>query len=347
MGGGSWDPGAYKSAASTRKATGVDDFDYDKKVKSGAVSGIHDSLDPKKVAGPSSPLAGMNVRESRDSDEHPESLPVAVLFDVTGSMGGIPRTLQTKLVKLMDVIIEKTGVKHPQILVGGIGDSSPRDYRTSGMTDNYPFQVGQFESDNRFDEALRNIILEGGGGGQVMESYALAYRFAAYHTATDAWEKRGKKGYLFTMGDEAPWPTVTVKEIEKIFGVQADGDESVEDLVAKAKEKWEVYHLFSLDGSYPDRNDIKEKWRKLLGERFVLVEDSSLICEIIAGIIYSNELAASADAAVDAVGLKGRDASVVKNALVPVTARSVPSHVAKGTVARPKGSGAAPGVSRV
>ena len=186
MGGGSWDSGMYDDATYDRVSSGVDDFDYTNKVRAGAESGIHTTLDPKTVAGPSSQLAGKNVRESRDSDEHPESLPVAIIFDVTGSMGGIPRMLQKKLANLMDVITQKAGVPDVQVLVGAVGDS---------YADEYPFQVGQFESDNRFDEQLRNIILEGGGGGQVMESYGLAYRFAAYHTATDAFDKRGKKGY--------------------------------------------------------------------------------------------------------------------------------------------------------
>lgn len=38
----------------------------------------------------------MSVRESRDADAHPNSPAVSVLFDVTGSMGRVPRVLQTK-----------------------------------------------------------------------------------------------------------------------------------------------------------------------------------------------------------------------------------------------------------
>jgi hypothetical protein len=336
MGGGSWDTGSYASSASSRKAAGIDDFDYDVKVKSGRASGIHASLDPKTVAGAASPLAGQNVRESRDSDEHPESVPIAVFFDVTGSMGGIPRILQTKLASLMDVIIAKAQLKDPQILVGAIGDAT---------CDRYPFQVGQFESDNRFDEALRSIILESGGGGQIKESYALAYRFAAYHTVSDAWEKRGKKGYFFTMGDEMPWPKVSADEVRRIFGVEAEADETVEELIAKVQEKWEVFHLFSMDGSYPHLTEIQDRWRKLLGERFIKVEDSSLVCEIIAGLVYMLETTADVDTVLDDIGLKGKDGASVKNALVPVSKSRVPAHVAKGNLpARGKGKG---GVSRI
>jgi hypothetical protein len=348
MGGGSWDSKAYTAATSHRRATGKADFAYHDDVRAGRAKGIHDTLDPKKVAGPTSPLVGQPIRESRDNVDHPESLPVAVLFDVTGSMGGIPRVLQTKLTSLMDVILSKADVKDPQILIGAIGDST---------TDRYPLQVGQFESDNRFDEALRNLILEGGGGGQCMESYALAYRFAAHHTATDAFEKRGKKGYLFTMGDEGPWPTVTAGDVEKIFGVKSEVDETIEDLITKASEKWEIYHLFALDGSYaPDEAHlggrdassvtIGERWRKLLGERFIQIEDSSLICETIAGIIDMLETAKSIDHVVDHdLGLSGTAAAAVRKALVPIAGR-VPAHVAAGGVPTAHGGGGST-VSRV
>lgn len=337
MGGGSFSSNDFTTARSTRRAKGLADFGHDADVKSGKAKGIHPDLDPKKVAGPSSPVAGKPIRESRDSDEHPNSIPIAMIFDVTGSMGEIPRMLQEKLPDLMDVIIAKAGVSDPQILVGAVGDST---------CDRYPLQIGQFESDNRFDEQLRNIIIEGGGGGQVMESYALAYRFAAYHTITDAFEKRGKKGYLFTMGDEMPWPTVDSEDVKRIFGIKAEKDETVEELLAKAGEQWEIFHLFSMDGSYSGRKDIKDRWRKLLGERFVQVEDSSLVCEIIAGLIHGLESMHDVDKVVKDLGVSGKAAGVVKNALVPVMAARVPAHVAKG--ARPaKGKGATGGTSRL
>lgn len=336
MGGGSFDPGAYRAAASTRAASGIDDFDHSVKVKTGRASGIHASLDPKWVAGAGSPLAGKKVRESRDSDEHPDTLAIATLFDVTGSMGQIPVTLQTKLPDLMDVVIAKANIRHPNIMVGAIGDS---------YSDRYPLQLGQFESDNRFDEQLRNIILEGNGGGQSMESYALAYYFAAFHTATDCWEKRGKKGYLFTMGDEAPHPLVTRAEVEKIFGDTIERDYTVEELIVLASERWNVFHLYSLDGSYRTDTRVHNRWLELLGERRIMVEDSSLVCETIAGIVHMMENALDADSVVRDLSLSGKAASAVRNSLVPVASSTLPTHVATGAL--PDADASEGGVKRV
>jgi hypothetical protein len=339
MGGGTWDSGAYSAATKARRAAGIDDFDYTSKVRAGAVSSVHATLDPLGMKNPDSSKYPFPLRESRDTDEHPDSIPIAMIFDVTGSMGSIPMVLQQKLSRLMDVVIDKAGISDPQILVGAVGDST---------CDRYPLQVGQFESSNLFDEQLRSIIVERGGGGQTMESYALAYRFAADHTASDAYEKRGKKGYLFTMGDEMPWPTVTASDVSRLFGVEASKDETVESLIARASERWEIFHLFSLDGSYRNDTRVHERWRKLLGERLVMVEDSSLVCEIIAGLVHMLESAYDVDRVIGDIGLSGADASVVKNALVPLgTGSLVAKRVARASGAIKKGGTPKGGVSRI
>lgn len=338
MGGGAWDSDAYAAAVSSRRAAKIDDFDYDLQVRSGQASGVHESLDARNMKNPDPATYRFPLRESRDSDEHPDSIPIAIIFDVTGSMREIPQVLQRKLVNLMDVVIDKAGLEDPQILVGAVGDAH---------SDRYPLQVGQFESDNRFDEQLRNIILEGNGGGQSMESYGLAYRFAADHTALDSFEKRGKKGYFFTMGDEAPWPKVTAEEVSRIFGVEAGEDETVESLIARATEKWDIFHLFAQEGSYRDDQRIHNRWRDLLGERFVLVEDSSLVCEVIAGLVHMLENAYDVDRVVDDIGLTGDAARAVKNALVPVGKSSLVAKGKRSGGATRRRRGGADGVTRI
>ena len=80
-----------------------------------------------------------------------------MLFDVTGSMGRVPRILQANLCQLMGLLLDKGYLAHPQILIGGIGDAT---------CDHAPLQVGQFESGIEIDEDLAKLWLEGGGGGQ-------------------------------------------------------------------------------------------------------------------------------------------------------------------------------------
>ena len=112
-----------------------------------------------------------HIRESRDSEEHPESLPVFIALDETGSMGSIPdKMIRDYLPKLMDSIIDSIGVKHPQILFMGVGDHE---------CDYYPCQVGQFESSTvAINQCLSKIYLEGHGGGNSGESYLLPWIIA-------------------------------------------------------------------------------------------------------------------------------------------------------------------------
>lgn len=68
------------------------------------------------------------------------------------------------------------------------------------------------------DDDLGKILLEGGGGGQMRESYELAMYFMARHTSIDCFEKRGKRGYLFMIGDELAYPKAKRREIAKVIG---------------------------------------------------------------------------------------------------------------------------------
>lgn len=272
MGYGNWDDSAYDAARTFRAARGLDDFGYTADMRSTPWDQwkAHPSLDPKDVA----------IRESRDSDDHGQSLPIAVLFDVTGSMGLVPRIMQEKLGKLHGLLQRKGYADDPQIMFGGIGDAD---------CDRVPLQVGQFESDNRMDEQLRLILLEGGGGGQKSESYELAAYFIARHTVTDAWEKRGHKGYLFIVGDELNKARLAARHVRNIIGDDVTEDISVESIYRELADRWHVHYILPNQSSYYNDPEIAEHWRDLLGERFLRLDDPAAVCELIALTIGINE----------------------------------------------------------
>ena len=71
---------------------------------------------------------GVTVRESCDSAEHPETVPIIIALDVTGSMGSIPHYLVKQgLPEIMDHIV-KSGIADPQVLFMGIGYVLRRTY---------------------------------------------------------------------------------------------------------------------------------------------------------------------------------------------------------------------------
>lgn len=271
MGSGAWSTDVYAAAASTRAATGTSAFDYSERLIASTPReswAVHDDLDPKRVNGPTSPLAGQNVRESRDNDEHPLSVPVAVLFDVTGSMANIPVELQKRLPTLLELLQYKQYVPDPQILFGAVGDAA---------FDQVPLQIGQFESDNRMEDCLGNIVLERGGGYYGSESYELALYFMARHTATDSWEKRQKKGYFFLIGDEAPYPAVKPAEVAAVIGDDIGQPIAFDDVLAEVRERWEVF--FIVPGGH---DAYAEWWTEKLGQNCLRVPDLSSVAETIA-----------------------------------------------------------------
>lgn len=261
MGYSNWSDAAYHSRQKQRKSTNQTAFTYDNQVRSSGVVQIHPQMNPYAV-----------TRESRDSDIHPDSVSIAVAFDVTGSMGNVPRVLQTKLGALMRVLVQKGYVLHPQVLFGAVGDA---------YTDQIPLQIGQFESGLEMDDDLGKIYLEGGGGGQVHESYELAMYFFARHTSIDCYEKRGQRGYLFTIGDEKPYGVVSRKQVKDYIGDSIERDIPVPAIVAELQERYEYFHIIPTNTSHGSNPEVQERWRELLGERVLMLNDEAAVCETI------------------------------------------------------------------
>jgi hypothetical protein len=271
MGNGRWAADTYHDRATARQRAGVDVFDYSKRaVESGQLT-VHPSLDPR----------GMAVRESRDSAEHPDSNAIIISLDVTGSMGGVVRGIHANLPQLHELLLGHKYIADPQICFAAVGDA---------YTDRVPLQVGQFESDNRMDENLEHIIIEGGGGGQNSESYDLILYAAARYTSTDCFEKRGRRGYLFVIGDEWAYPTVMADQLHRVFGSSGGENIALEAIVAEAREKFHVYFVIPGGASHGGDPALPEFWSGLLGrDRVILVPSPEQTSQCIALAIGLNE----------------------------------------------------------
>ena len=223
MGGGTWTTQSFRdySASVGRKVT-----------KDGALSGdystqdmftsrrLDDALNPKNV-----------IRECVDSTEHPNTKPVILALDVTGSMG---RAAVEVAKKINIVMTELYGqVSDIEFMVMGIGDLA---------YDRAPIQVSQFESDIRIAEQLDKVYFEGGGGGNGYESYTAAWYFGLNHTKLDCW-KRGQKGIIITMGDEPLNPYLPKKKLAYAVGDGIESDIETSALYDDAVQKFDIYHL--------------------------------------------------------------------------------------------------------
>lgn len=303
MGTTRWSDDHYRDRAKLRARTGKDAFEHDHAIRTGAADrSVHPKMNPR----------GVKVRESRDSDAHPRSHAVVVLFDVTGSMKEVPRVLQAQLPKLMGLLIRKGYLDHPQILIGAIGDAT---------CDAAPLQVGQFESGIEIEEDLGKLYLEGGGGGHITESYELALYFMARHTAIDCHEKRGQRGYLFVIGDEIPYAKVKRKEVGVLIGDGPQTSIPVEEVVAELQRTYDVYHVLPKMTSHWNNPVVHGRWVELLGQNALRLEEPAAICELIASTIGVAEGKVDLEHLTDDLREAGSSAAVaraVRNTLVEV-----------------------------
>lgn len=282
MGGSNHNDDVYRARMAMHKSAGTSAFVHDANIKSGAVPHVvHAKVDAKKVN-----TVGKLIRESFDSDAHPESVPIAILFDTTGSMDRAPRIFVERLGALMAALVKKGYVPHPHVLFGAIGDATCNDF---------PIQIGQFEAGNEMDDALTALVLEGGGGGHITESYELTAYFMARHTDLDSVKKRGKKGYLFFIGDELPYQVVNRTQVEKFIGDKLEAnirfsasdprnnadDKTEGDILEELREKFEVFWVMPGGTDHWNDKRVNDPLKTMFGQNYLRLPDAADVCELL------------------------------------------------------------------
>lgn len=312
MGSGSWDSSKWQNFATQQVSNKG-------RAQVFASTALKEAYDPKKFTN--------GIRESVDSPDNPLSTPVAIFTDCTGSMGSLAHEVIKKLDVVCEELIERKPVTDVHLLTGVVGD---------GYSDRAPLQATQFEADIRIAEQTKELYLEGNGGGNGGESYALPWVFAGMQTATDCYDKRKKKGYLFTVGDEPihgvegvggedyhkggqgqKWG-VTKEQAERILGVNLERDLTADECLAMAETRWHVFHIIvgQRNGDYGE--GIERTWGKLMPNNLVRLDDISALPETVVSIIEVNE---GKDAKKVAASWSGSTAVAVANALQSLAAR--------------------------
>ena len=162
------------------------------------------------------------IRECVNTKEHPNTLPVILALDVTGSMGGACKRTAEALGPIIMGLLNKYPNNDIEFMIMGIGDIE---------CDYSPVQASQFESDIRISNAIDKLYIEGGGGGNDYESYSAAWFFGLNRTKLDCYDKQGRKGIIITMGDEPLNPSLDDRLLkEAIGGETANGEISSEAL---------------------------------------------------------------------------------------------------------------------
>jgi hypothetical protein len=265
---------------------------------------------------------GVKIRESRDSEDNPESNAIIIGLDVTGSMGKIADNLAREgLETICNEFIKRTPVPNPHIMFQAIGDV---------RYDNAPLQVSQFEADDRMIQQLNKIYIEKGGGGNDSESYDISWYFAGAHTSIDCWLKRQKKGYLFTIGDESTPHGITKEHVKQFLGEDIEADLSARQCLTLAEKMYNVFHIIIAEGNYTEVHgidEVKGKWTNFMGQRAVVLNDHTKLAELIVSLIQVNE-GVNKDEVIDS--WDGSTSLVIKEAVGNLTLGS--SSVSEGGI---------------
>ena len=265
MGSSRWNPDDWKSYSASTSTKTTDSIFTSRSMKS--------DLSP----------FNLKMRESRDSLLNPQSNAIIVGLDVTGSMGMIADSLAREGLGIMvEEILKRKPVSDPHIMAMAIGDAY---YDTS------PLQVTQFEADITIAKQLEDLWLEKGGGGNRSEGYNLPWYFAAMHTSIDCFEKRNKKGYLFTVGDEEMPDRILKDQVKKIFNDDVQSDYSSEELLTMVSRMYNVFHIVVEEGSHARSYmpQVMNSCTKLLGQRVLRLSDHKKLAEVVVSAIQVNE----------------------------------------------------------
>jgi hypothetical protein len=264
MGGGIYSRDAWAATSTARASMGESDI-----YKQSKLGRIHKDLDPRNI----------KVRESRDSQDSPQAVPVLLGCDGTGSMGKYALYLAKQGIgDLVTRLLDRRPIPYPHIGFMMIGDAIAGDQA--------PLQVSQLEADNRIDQVVEDFWIEKRGGGNSSESYDLPWYFAAKFVESDAWDKRQQKGYLITYGDEpAPHFKYGTRTLQRVFGDRVQGPVRTSQMLDMAQEKFRVFHVIIEEGSYGRSADTKRTWQKLLGPNALFLDDHKALPELVVATI--------------------------------------------------------------
>ncbi|MFH1917244.1 MAG: hypothetical protein ABIJ21_08345 [Nanoarchaeota archaeon] len=199
--------------------------------------------------------------------------PLIVAVDVTGSMATAPGEFFDRAPLLYQTLSQyKTDL---EICFGAIGDAT---------CDNYPLQVNSFGKGLDLEEHIKAIGCEGGGGGQISESYELFGHFILNHCTTP----KAKSPFLFIYGDEKFYDSVNPDQVKHYIGDKMQGPMESDKVWKGLMQRFNVYLLQKPYGHGDSgvTREVKAHWAKAIGpQRIIDVPSPERTVDVIMGIV--------------------------------------------------------------
>lgn len=182
--------------------------------------------------------------------------PLVVAVDVTGSMASWPGEIFDRLPLLYQTLSQYRD--DLEISFAAIGDAT---------CDNYPLQVNEFAKGLDLEDHIKAICPEGGGGGQVSETYELFAYFMDKHCNTP----NATSPFLLIYGDEKFYNNVDPKQVEHYLGDKLEGPLKSDNVWKNILQKFNLYLLHKPYGhdSSIDK-EITGHWAKAIGRQRII-----------------------------------------------------------------------------
>jgi len=184
--------------------------------------------------------------------------PIIVGVDVTGSMSSWPEEIFDRLPLFYQTLSQYRD--DVDFCFAAIGDA---------YCDSYPLQVSDFGKGVDLEEKLNALYGEGGGGGQVSETYELFGYFMHEHCSTP----NAVSPFLFIFGDEKFYEKVNPDQVEHYIGDVLQGPVDSGNIWKGILQKFNTFMLHKPYGYGHDSDVDKEvigQWKNALGDQRVI-----------------------------------------------------------------------------
>lgn len=208
--------------------------------------------------------------------------PLVIVTDQTGSMGEWPATMFSKLPYLEHEAKTEYLGEDVEISWAAIGDAHNGEQ--------YPLQARPFAKGTDLAEKLKELVIEGQGGGSTQESYELA----ALYYARNVKMPNAIKPLLIFIGDESAYDYLDPDQAESIAHVNLAQRVKTSQVFKELQEKFSVYFVQKpynserlTDGSLTGTTKrVHEDWATLVGEDHIaLLSDPGRVVDVIFGIM--------------------------------------------------------------
>jgi hypothetical protein len=93
---------------------------------------------------------------------------------------------------------------------------------------------------------------------------------------------RGFLPILFTIGDEPTLNNLPASAQKSIMGAGQYSDATAAELLERARQKYEVYHLHILETGAGSSRSTQDGWKQLMGDNVIFIQGKEQVAQVIA-----------------------------------------------------------------